>query len=61
MTITIGLWAVPLAITIAAFGWVFLAGSRSPQTPGTAIVWMFFLLCAGIVSLLAWLAWAIFR
>jgi len=59
MTITIGWWAVPLAITVISF---VLAGSYSPRSSGYGygdITGAFFVLGAIIVSLIAWLIWAV--
>lgn len=56
---------IPLAVTIAAFAWAFVKivrfnrrnGLLSPI--GGAIVAMFTLPFAGVVSLAAWLTWAL--
>lgn len=58
MTITIGWWLVPLIITLIAFGWCFARDSGG----GYANIGGFMdFVAALIVSLVAWLAWSLFR
>lgn len=61
MTITLGWWALPAAITILSIGSAFLPDSspRGYGDLGSGIVGMFHLLIAVIVSLAAWLLWAV--
>lgn len=63
MTITLGWWLVPALMTIAAVVW---AVRQSPPGPshgyaalGDAAICFFFLSVALIVSLAAWLVWAV--
>lgn len=62
--ISIGSWAIPALVTIGVFGWLIIAGIRAPAPGGYAsigdgIVGMFFAAAATIVSLIAWLVWAV--
>jgi hypothetical protein len=57
MTLTIGWWVLPLAVTIAAFTWA-LWGSDG-GTLGDAVVGSFFVAFAAIISLSAWLIWSL--
>ena len=61
MTITIGAWVIPLAITIAALGWTTVSAfKRDGGTYGVGH--LLSLAAAGvaiIVSLVAWLVWAV--
>jgi hypothetical protein len=61
VTFTIGWWGIPAAVTVMSFGWVIIAGIREPHSSGygAGIVGMFFSAAAAIVSLSAWLAWAV--
>lgn len=53
LTITIGTWVIPLLITFIVFGWSFT------QNDGGYLSGFFETLIALIISLLAWLIWAI--
>ncbi len=60
MTIELGWWLAPLVITLAAFGWAtFMSRPSSSPSYGDAVVGMFFFGAASIVSLIAWLVWAV--
>ena len=53
-----------MLVTIAAFGWLIVGGLRAPAPGGYAsigdgIVGMFYAAAATIVSLVAWLIWAV--
>lgn len=66
MSFTIGSWGFPALVTIVVFGWLIIAGIRKPSPGGYAaigdgIVSAFFAAAAAIVSLLAWLVWALLR
>ena len=60
MTITIGAWAIPAIITVLA---IFAALGAWPQSRGdfdfSPLFGCFFLAVAVIVSLFAWLVWAL--
>ena len=60
MTLTIGWWALPTFITIAA---IYVALREWPEQRGdydfSPIIGIFFLAAALIVSLIAWLIWAL--
>lgn len=58
MTIIIGWWAIPAIITVFSFGWVF-ATAANDTSLGGAIASGIMLLIACIVSLTAWLIWAV--
>lgn len=58
MTIIIGWWAIPVIITALSFGWVFATGANDLSLGG-AITSAVMLLIACIVSLIAWLIWAV--
>ena len=55
MTVTIGYWAIPLAITCAGFLWFGRQGRGDDF--GVEITFKLFLVL--IVSLVAWLIWAV--
>lgn len=62
--ITFGWWLVPALVTVAAFGAAYLAmPSRRPPSGygdiGGAIVALVEFAAAAILSLIAWLAWAV--
>lgn len=59
MTITIGWYAVPLAIMLAAFSWVFIVPIKHVGDYGVDIMPIIRLAVAIIVSLAAWLVWAV--
>jgi hypothetical protein len=59
MTITLGWWVLPLMVTIAAF---VAAGSYRPRPSGYGygdITGALLVMVALIVSLIAWLVWAL--
>jgi uncharacterized membrane protein len=61
MTVTIGWWAVPAFITIAA---IYVAIREAPTSSGrdygaSAFIALAMLMAALIVSLVAWLIWAL--
>jgi len=61
-TLTIGWWAIPAFITIAA---LYGAFREQPAPSGNdygagAVIGLIFVMGAVIVSLVAWLVWAIF-
>lgn len=61
MSITIGLWGIPAAVTAAALTWVFM-GDYSPRGDydfGTPVIGLLKLCAAVIVSLAAWLVWSL--
>lgn len=60
--IEIGWWLIPLAISILAFLWAVVATPRSNPGYygyGSAIAGLFTYVPALIVSLIAWLIWAV--
>ncbi|MBX9911220.1 MAG: hypothetical protein K2Z25_21260 [Beijerinckiaceae bacterium] len=64
MTLTIGTWGFPAAVTLMAFGWLAVSSALQPPPAGYAsigdgIVGMFYAAAALIVSLSAWLLWAV--
>lgn len=64
MTITIGTWAIPLAVTVAIWAWAVLQPSRQPTSSydfGGAADALVRLVVALPVSLIAWLIWALLR
>lgn len=61
MSITIGWWAIPAFVTIAA---VYIALREAPTSSGSdygasAFIAVVMMMAALIVSLIAWLVWAI--
>ncbi len=61
MSITVGWWGIPAAITAAAPTWAFM-GDYAPRGDydfGTPIIGLLKLAAAVIVSLLAWLVWSL--
>ncbi len=64
MTITIGIWVLPLIVTIVAF---LVANYSIPESHGdyggigAGLVGVIYLAGAAVVSLLAWLLWALVR
>jgi hypothetical protein len=64
MTITVGIWIVPLAVTIIAF---CVASYSTPESSGdyggigAGLVGVIYLAGALIVSLVAWFVWALAR
>jgi hypothetical protein len=58
-------WLAPLAVTIIAFGWsTFKCSSIQPSGGGSfpdmpPLVWLFFHSVAFVVTLIAWLIWAV--
>lgn len=65
VNLTIGFWAIPLALTIAAFVWALFprAGDRrSGDYDFTFWLPAAFRLCAAVVlSLVSWLVWSLAR
>lgn len=62
MTITIGTWAIPLAVTLAVMAWAFLTPSKSPTSSydfGGVIEAYVRLSAAVTASLITWLIWAL--
>lgn len=64
MTLTIGWWAIPLTITILAFGFALIktgksSGPHCADSIGDAISFCIFNGAALIISLIAWLIWAL--
>lgn len=61
MSVTIGWWAVPAIITLVAIGGPLLPdpAPRGYSDIGTGIVGVFQLLIGVVVSLVAWLIWAL--
>lgn len=61
MTVTIGWWAIPAAITLAVIvcGLLPRAAPRGYTSVGDSIVGALFLLLGIIISLIAWLIWAL--
>ena len=58
MTITIGWWALPLVFTLSAFAWA-LSRETTGSDLGAAIDSGFGFVVALIVSLVAWLVYAL--
>ena len=62
MTITLGWWAIPAAMTAALIVWGFFP-ARSSTTDygriGEAVVQLVYLLFGIIVCLIVWLTWAV--
>ena len=61
MTLTIGAWIVPAFITLAAFT---LAIKKAPSKGGdydfaSGFIALLFVAIAAVVSLIAWLVWAL--
>lgn len=65
MTITIGLWGIPLAVTLAAVAWAFLMPMPRPQGGafdfGGMLSGFARLAAVVFVTLVAWLVWALVR
>lgn len=61
MTIHLGLWAIPLAVTLAVWAWAVL----TPAEPSSAYSWDIMPALRGMatlfMSLVAWLVWALLR
>ena len=58
MTITIGWWATPAIFTVVSLVWAFLPSRE--QGYGADVVGIVQFLASIIVSLVAWLVWALF-
>lgn len=58
MTVEIGLWVLPLLVTLGSFGFVVIAAGRSVDLAG-GIAFMIGSMVALIASLIAWLIWAL--
>jgi hypothetical protein len=52
-------WLIPMAVTIAAFVWALWTSSYDRGGYAEGLVTAFSLLVASIVSLVAWLIWAL--
>jgi hypothetical protein len=66
MTITVGWWVLPLAVTLGAFiaWWRWEAGQPAPSGYGAIGAGLASLIMGAgvvIVSLVAWLVWALLR
>lgn len=61
MTIHIGWWIIPLLITVSAFiAAIIPVGNEGGYSGiGSGMVGCFFLALAAVVSLVAWLVWAL--
>jgi len=64
ITLTFGWWLLPLAVTIAAFGWHSWATKENRRTGGyedigMAMGQLITFSAALVVSLIAWLIWAL--
>lgn len=63
MTLKIGWWTLPLAATLIAFAWAWWNGDYQPATGygsiGKGFANLFLVAVALIVSLTAWLIWAV--
>tara|TARA_Y100001933_G_C18936421_1_gene537598 strand:- start:202 stop:408 length:207 start_codon:yes stop_codon:yes gene_type:complete len=64
-TVDFGWWLLPLAITLAAFGRLWVWSAQQPPSSGygaigTVMAHAFLFAIALIVSLVAWLVYAIF-
>lgn len=59
MTITIGWWLLPLSITLASFAWAILTPARKGGDYSVDLFPLFRFAAAVIVSLAAWLVWAL--
>jgi len=62
LTITFGWWLIPAVITLLSFGTVtFMSRDMGNDQYGAgAVIAAGFYLLAAVVSLLAWLIWALF-
>lgn len=62
LTITFGWWLIPAVITLLSFGAVTFMSrdAGSDQSGAGSIIAAGFYLLAAVVSLLAWLIWALF-
>ena len=60
-TVEFGFWIIPAVITILSFGWAaFVSRDMGNDQYGAGAVIAFgFYLAASVVSLLAWLIWAL--
>lgn len=60
-TVGLGLWIIPAVITILSFGWAaFISRDMGNDRYGAGAVISFgFYLAASVLSLLAWLIWAL--
>lgn len=60
LTVDFGWWLAPLALTLAAFLWAFMncLPSRYPSY-ADGVVALFAFCLATIISLIAWLVWAV--
>jgi hypothetical protein len=60
VSVTIGSWGIPLLVTIAAFGWAaFASRDYGGSGYGADIGCLIYAAAAVIISLIAWLAWAL--
>lgn len=61
VTITIGWWIIPLLLTAVAIVWAFVAGSDNGGGFMSGIGVFFTLVPALIISLVAWIVYAILK
>lgn len=63
--VTIGLWVIPLALTIMVFGWALFPRPDERQSGDYDFTFWLpaaFRLCAAVIfSLAAWLVWSVTR
>lgn len=63
-TITLGWWLMPLAVTVAAFGYRWMFHQNDVYSGGfmnlNELGRLLTALLAGVISLTAWLIWALF-
>lgn len=62
VTITLGWWAIPAAMTIALVVWAFFpvrTNSTGYGRIGEAMVQVIYLMFGAILCLIAWLIWAL--
>ena len=64
VNLTIGLWIIPLALTIMVFGWALFPRGERQTGDYDFTFWLpaAFRLCAAVVlSLASWLVWSLTR
>lgn len=61
LTISIGWWIAPMVVTLICFGWATFVGmTDEPDQYGVgSIIALGFYMAVAVVSLLAWLIWAL--
>lgn len=56
---TIGLWGLPLMVTVVSFLWLIFKEPESGNMPGIGV--MLNAMALLILNLMAWLGWALFK